>query len=113
MQPATLATLEQTIMAYRNYTRRAGKQPPRTIVARFAAKCHCCGAPIKAGDVVTYYPVGALGARSAACVAHVGGLDGNSARCTANIRQAMVDNDYAGEGVDTRYEDDCARLCGL
>jgi hypothetical protein len=55
---------------------------PRNIVAKFNGTCACCGAAIKAGQWVTYYP----GRKE---IAHVGGLDGNSGTCTANIRAAM------------------------
>ncbi len=52
----------------------------RTITVKFAGKCACCGAPIAAGQLADYYP-----ARRQ--IAHVGGLDGNSPRCTAEIRR--------------------------
>lgn len=41
-------------------------------------------------------------------IAHVGGLDGNSARCTFEIRkqrEGFVD-------LDRMYEDQCADICG-
>jgi hypothetical protein len=55
---------------------------PRTITAKFNGQCRCCGAAIKAGETVDYYP-------SLKAIAHVGGLDGNSARCSANIAAKM------------------------
>jgi hypothetical protein len=58
------------------YRKRSSE--PRQMYAKFAGKCACCGAPIKAGEFITYYP-------SRREIAHVGGLDGNSATCAANI----------------------------
>jgi len=48
--------------------------------------------------------------------AHIGGLDGTSKACFNHLKVSAVDhnvNDYAGDGLDSRYEDDCARACGL
>lgn len=81
---------------YRNTT-----SSPRTIVAKFAGQCRCCGAPIAAGTMVDYYP-------AFRAIAHVGGLDGNSPHCTAEIRKR---ND-GGFDVDRAYEDQCADICG-
>jgi hypothetical protein len=53
---------------------------PRTITVKFAGTCACCGAPIKAGEIADYYP-------DRRQIAHLGGLDGTSARCTAEIRR--------------------------
>jgi hypothetical protein len=50
--------------------------------AKFAGKCACCGADIKAGEYITWYP-------SRHEIAHVGGLDGNSSRCASNIAASM------------------------
>jgi hypothetical protein len=73
-----LPTTEETNMRYRN---RANTES-RNMYAKYAGKCTCCGADIKAGEYVTYYP-------SRRAIAHVGGLDGNSATCCANIRAEM------------------------
>jgi hypothetical protein len=40
-------------------------------------------------------------------IAHIGGLDGNSAKCAANIKQSR---DFID--VDRMYEDQCADICG-
>jgi hypothetical protein len=74
----------------------------RTIRAKFAGKCACCGAAIAAGEMVDYYP-------SRREIAHVGGLDGNSSRCTAEIRKQR---DPGFVDLDRAYEDQCAAVCG-
>jgi hypothetical protein len=86
-------------MSYRNRNRSS---TPRTIIAKFAGKCHCCGVEIKAGAMCDYYP-------SLKAIAHVGGLDGNSARCTAEIRNQR---DRGFVDLDRAYEDSCADICG-
>lgn len=98
-------------MAYRRFYRQARPQP-RTLTVKYAAPCACCGALIKAGDVATYYPPGTIAGRTVGAIAHIGGLDGNSARCTAVLREQMAVNDYAGAGLDARYEDQCSDMCG-
>jgi hypothetical protein len=103
-------------MAYRRFNRSHSKPTVRNITAKFASQCVCCGGPIKAGDWVSYYPLGTIAGISEGKVAHVGGLEGNSAKCAGIIRSSGVDhnlNDYAGDGLDARYEDDCAEACGL
>jgi hypothetical protein len=74
----------------------------------------CCGAAIKAGDMVDYYPVGTIASRTTPAVAHIGGLDGNSARCSAEIRKGLEHavDDYAGSGLDDRWEDAGSDICG-
>jgi hypothetical protein len=101
---------------YRNY--RPSKPTPRNIQAKYAGDCVCCGARINAGEMVTYYPVGTIAGITKGEISHIGGLDGNSAKCSANIgkKLELADksvNDYAGDGLDTRWEDDCASKCGL
>jgi hypothetical protein len=81
---------------------RKTNSSPRTMIAKYAGKCHCCGIAIKAGETIDYYP-------SLRAIAHVGGLDGNSSRCASEIRQKM-ERDYTD--VDTAYEDQCAEICG-
>jgi hypothetical protein len=93
-------------MAYRRTYRQARPQV-RSIVVKYAAPCACCGATIKAGEMATYYPPGTIASRTVGAIAHLGGLDGNSARCTAVLREQMAVNDYAGDGLDVRYEDQC------
>lgn len=75
---------------------------PRTIIAKFAGKCTCCGGIIKAGELADYYP-----ARRA--IGHVGALDGTSPHCTAEIRKR---NEVAFVDVDRIFEDQCADICG-
>jgi hypothetical protein len=101
-------------MAYRRF-RRYSKPTPRTITAKYAGACACCGAKIDADELVTYYPAGTIAGVTEGKIAHVGGLDGNSAKCAGVIRGAVDPslNDYAGDGLDARYEDECAERCGL
>jgi hypothetical protein len=100
-------------MAYRRFHRQS-RPTPRDIVVKYAGKCACCGAMVAAGELATYYPAGSF--RAEAAIAHTGGLDGNNSRCATEIGRQMREreavNDFAGEGVDTRYEDDCAEICG-
>lgn len=74
----------------------------RTITVKYAGECRCCGATIKAGELADYYP-------NMRAIAHIGGLDGTSARCSENLR-ARHDRDFAD--VDRAYEDQCAEICG-
>jgi hypothetical protein len=77
----------------------------------------CCGAPIQAGEIATYYPVGTIAGVSKAKLCHIGGVDGKSVRCTEELRKKYASdkglNKYAGDGLDARYEDDCKDRCGL
>jgi hypothetical protein len=82
---------------------RRQNNSPRIMTARFAGKCACCGADIKAGETITWYP-------SRKQIAHVGGLDGNSARCTAEIRKRMYDPGFVD--LDRMHEDQCAEMTG-
>ena len=99
-------------MAYPRKFNRNRRPEPRNISVKYAAKCLCCGGMIQAGDVATYYPPGTIAGRTTYGIAHIGGLDGNSARCTAVLREQMAVNDYAGDGLDARYEDQCSDVCG-
>lgn len=98
-------------MAYRHFSRRTFRATPKDMTIKRAGPCACCGVTIPAGAWATYFPPGTLASRPQGAIAHVGGLDGNSATCAANIRDRVL-NDFAGEGVDMRYEDDCAAICG-
>jgi len=102
-------------MAYRRFHRTARPQA-RIITAKYAGQCACCGAAIAAGETVTYYPPGTIANVSVGKIAHVGGLDGNSVRCTVELRKQFAEraavNDYAGDGLDARWEDQCADVCG-
>ena len=62
-------------------------------------------------------------------IAHIGGLEGNSARCTVEIRKREFPeyhaevlrreveqralNDCAGDGLDMRWENQGRDICGL
>ena len=94
------------------YRRRARMQKPtvHTITARYAGQCACCGAQIAAGTLVDYYPVGTIASRFTPAIAHIGGLDGNSATCTAEIKKRQ---DPGFVDLDSAYEDQCAKDCGL
>ena len=98
-------------MSYRKY-RNTSKPQPRNMALKFAGKCACCGAEIKMGELATYWPRNSLGIGKAAAVSHIGGLDGNSSQCAAQLRQQIAANSYAGDGLDSRYEDQCAEICG-
>ncbi len=74
----------------------------RTIRVKFAGNCACCGARIAAGEMADYYP-------TMRKIAHIGGLDGNSARCTAEIRNKR---DAGFVDIDRAYEDQCSDICG-
>ena len=94
-------------MRYRNSYRQSNS--PRTITVKFDGKCACCGATIKAGETADYYPIGAIAGRTTSAIAHIGGLEGNSARCTSEIRKRR---DAGFVDLDRMYEDSCADICG-
>jgi hypothetical protein len=96
----------------------------RNIEVKFSGECACCGAPIKAGSVATYYPAGTIAGVTVGKLAHIGGLDGNSVVCFNRLKlTAAVDaavkavdaavNDFAGDGLDERWEDSYRDICGL
>lgn len=102
-------------MAYRRF-HRSSKPTVRNITAKYADECACCGSPIKAGEWVTYYPAGTIAGITEGRIAHIGGLEGTSQKCFNNLKAKQVDNglnDYAGDGLDMRYEDQCRDICGL
>ena len=111
-------------MAYRRYGyQRPAKPQARGIVVKYAGKCVCCGGAILPGESAMYYPVGTIASVTEPKIAHIGGLDGTSAKCTDVIRRARFPeyaaeldaravNDYAGDGLDQRWEDDGAAICG-
>lgn len=104
-------------MAYHRYNNHRSTRPTvRTITAKFAGICACCAAPIKAGETVDYYPVGTIAGRATPAIAHPGGLDGTSSRCASELRktfEARAVDDYAGAGLDERWEDEGRDICGL
>jgi hypothetical protein len=102
-------------MAYRRFYRKS-RPSVRNIEVKYAAPCACCGAPIKRGELATFYPVGTIAGVSEGRIAHLGGLDGTSQKCFNVLRAKVVDaavNDYAGDGLDARWEDEGRDICGL
>lgn len=90
-----------------NRYRGKSNPAPRDMELRYAGQCRCCGATIAKGELATYYPP--PDGKGRGTVAHVGGLDGNSAICAANIRNASkrvadridgYDRDDLGESPD-------------
>jgi hypothetical protein len=79
------------------------KPSVRTIVVKYAGQCACCGAEIKAGQMADYYPIGTIAGRSTAAIAHMGGLEGKSGTCTANIRAEYVRD--PGEDAADRWNE--------
>ena len=78
-------------MSYRKYHGPHSKPQPRTLTVKFTGQCLCCGASITVGEIATYYPVGTIANRTTSAIAHVGGLEGTSARCTSEIRMRAKD----------------------
>jgi hypothetical protein len=85
------------------FKRYNSKPSIRTIAVKYSGECLCCGATIKAGEMADYYPVGTIASRTTPAIAHVGGLDGNSARCSANLRQDFVRD--PGEDAADRWNE--------
>jgi len=79
----------------------------KLIRAKFAGKCACCGRRVYRGESVVWNMV----ARAVSHVACHGAKFGNVSATVAGVDHGA--NDYAGDGLDSRYEDDCARACGL
>lgn len=103
-------------MAYRNYRNyRPSKPTVRTITVKYPGKCMCCGGRIEAGQIADYYPVGTIAGVTESKLAHLKAVDGNSVACSEEFkrRDAASLNSYAGDGLDSRYEDDCKDKCGL
>ena len=75
---------------YRNYR----KPQVRTITVKHAGQCVCCGSTIEAGQMADCYPVGTIASLTAPAIAHVGGMDGNSARCSAEIAKRHGGSKY-------------------
>ena len=73
--------------------RYALRASPRVITVRYAGKCMNCGDTVAAGSQANYFPAQRK-------LAHM--------RC---FDRAI--NDYAGDGLDARYEDQCRDICGL
>jgi len=73
---------------------RKQNNEPRNMIARYAGQCACCGAEIKAGEYVTYYPPGTMKGQAKGAIGHVGGLEGNGQRCYAELRKQLVDKEF-------------------
>jgi hypothetical protein len=102
-------------MAYRNY-RSYRKPQVHTITVKYAGECACCGGIINPGQIADYYPVGTIAGINKPMIAHLQAMNGNSKACSAELKSKQADkglNDYAGDGLDSRYEDDCKDACGL
>jgi hypothetical protein len=93
-------------MRYRKYS---SNPKPRDMVVKYAGPCACCGAIIAAGTWATYYPAGTIASRTTGAIAHVGGLDGNSGTCTANIRRELENREQVirdpGEDAADRWNE--------
>lgn len=84
-------------MGYRrNY--HQSKQTVRNITVKYDGKCACCGATIKAGEFATYYPPGTVGNSTTGLIGHLGGLEGNGARCYGELK-ARQTAAYVSEGL--------------
>ena len=91
------------------YNRRYNSKPSvRTITVKYAGKCACCGAAIAAGEAADYYPAGTIASMPKGAIAHIGGLDGNSPRCTSELRKR---HEPGFVDLDRMYEDQCADIC--
>ncbi len=97
---------------------RSNYSAPRNMVIKYAGPCRCCGATIPAGAYATYYP-------SMKAIGHIGGLEGNSATCYANMCAEMEakglptsrkpipePRDPGFVDLDRMYEDQCSDICG-
>ena len=71
---------------YRRYKQH--NTAPRDMYLKYPGQCQCCGAAIEKGELATYYPP--PNGQGRGTVAHIGGLDGNSATCTENIRAKLL-----------------------
>jgi hypothetical protein len=105
-------------MAYRRQFRHT-RPTARTITVKYDGKCTNCGCTIKAGERAEYSPPGTHG-NAEGQIRHMPNVwDGGelvpnchmSAEARA-LRDQRAVNDYAGDGLDARYEDDCAAICG-
>jgi hypothetical protein len=91
-------------MRYRRYQSR--DTSPRTITAKYDGVCACCSGAIKAGAMVDYYPAKKQ-------IFHLGGMDGNSGQCSANIRAARTAaGDPGFVDLDRMVEDQWSDICG-
>ena len=91
----------------------------RTITVKYAGRCGCCGGEIKRGEIAEYD-------RKTRTIYHLGGPNGESTACYHEGRKRLEAEGkpaaelsrskysrVAEDPVDSAYEDDCARACGL
>jgi len=74
----------------------------RTLTAKFAGKCWCCGGEIPAGKFVEYNP-------RTKQIGHFKASEGNSPECYG-VLSAKQDSGFVD--LDRAYEDQCADICG-
>jgi hypothetical protein len=98
---------------YRNS--RYSKPQVRSITVKYAGNCACCGGLIQPGNIADYFPVGTIAGVHKPMIAHLKAMEGNSVACSAELKRKQDKslNDYAGDGLDSRYEDNCKDICGL
>jgi len=111
----------------RHNQRRRGRPEPRIITVKYAGTCRNCGETIAAGKTAEYFPAGSAG-ENPAYIAHTrntwdeGQLVSDchmrkrtpeaDAAAAKAVAERAASNAYAGDGLDARYEDDCAERCG-
>jgi hypothetical protein len=74
----------------------------RTLTAKFAGTCACCGGDIPAGKFIEYNP-------RTKQIAHFKAWEGNSPECYG-VLKAKQDPGFVD--LDRAYEDRCADICG-
>jgi len=71
---------------------------------------------IKAGELCQYFPANMIGNREGRIAHYAGAWDEGSKvslRCYQVRKEQQAVNDFAGDGLDSRWEDQCADICGL
>jgi len=101
-------------MSYRRY-HRPQKPTVRAITVKYAGRCMCCGGVIEPGQIADFYPVGTIAGVNEPRIAHLKAVDGNSVACSEELKKRPDKglNDHAGDGLVSRWEDDCKERCGL
>lgn len=74
----------------------------RTLTAKYAGKCSCCGGHIPAGKFVEYNP-------RTKKIAHFKASEGNSPECYGVLKKQ---HDAGFVDLDRMYEDSCSDICG-
>lgn len=75
----------------------------RTMTAKYAGKCYCCGGDIPAGKFVEYDP-------RTKRIGHFKAAEGNSPECFGVLKAKQQDPGFVD--LDRAYEDQCADICG-